>query len=326
MTKRVILLLLIVLFAIACQTRESGEQSAFEALPWIQYKWVGIDVGKRHIDHAAILLPITVEDLPGTFLAQFDLGATRSIFYENALKNYFKHFPKLAARIDTTDHSMRFDMDYFLLRQVAVTLGKYALPVQDYVVYKNFGEDIPEDSMQTGTQKLIGTIGMDICKDRVVLIDYARTRLCFVDSLSSEALEPFEWVDCKIEAGRIKLPMKFGNEIHSVLFDTGSSIFPILTDSTYWNRYADLTSGKRDTLAVPAWGQTYHVYGAPMGVPVSIGNWPLEKKWIYLSPRKDMAEFFRQEQVMGITGNAYFLNETIAIDFKHARFGILRNR
>ncbi len=129
-----------------------------------------------------------------------------------------------------------------------------------------------------------------------------------------------------MERGRIKIPFKIGNDVHFLMFDTGSSIFPILTDSTYWEKYADLTSNDIDTLNISSWGTWYDVYGAPLKTPVFIGERQLEKKRIYLNPRKDFAQFFRREQVLGITGNAYFLNETVIIDFKYSRFGILRKQ
>ncbi len=325
--KRLYLLFLsLILIATLCQQSRTNQTNDLESLNWIRFEWVGYELGKRHFDKVAILLPLSIQGLPGRFNAQFDLGAVRSIFYENALKNYFKLYPPFSAKIDTTDKSMKFDVEHYMLRNVIVYIDSLPSPVTDYVVYKNFGTEIPEDSIETTLPKLIGTISADVCRNKFLIIDYPLNRLCFADSIDDELLNKFELVDFKMESGRIKIPFKMGNDVYFLMYDTGSSIFPILTDSTYWEKYADLTSNDIDTLNISSWGTWYDVYGAPLKTPVFIGERQLENKRIYLNPRKDFAEFFRREQVLGITGNAYFLNETVIIDFKHTRFGILRKQ
>ena len=37
---------------------------------------------------------------------------------------------------------------------------------------------------------------------------------------------------------------------------------------------------------------------------------------------EDIASFFMEEEIWGVTGNAYFLKNTIIIDYKNNRFGI----
>lgn len=303
---------------------EKNSKDYLESLNWIGFEWVGDTLSKRYFDKVAILLPLSIEGLPGRFTAQFDLGATNSILYGNALKNYFKLYPQLFSGNDTTGKSAIFEVEKNMLRNLTVYIDSFQSPVRDFVVYPNFGEEIPEDSIKSDSPKHIGSICADICKNKILVIDYPGNRLCFADSLPAELLSKFEFVDCKMQSGIIKIPFKIGNKIHYLMFDTGSSIFPISTDSTYWEKYADLKSGDIDTLNISSWGTYFDVYSAPLKLPVFIGKRKLENKRIYLIPGKDFAEMYKREEILGITGNAYFLNDVVIIDFQQKRFGIIK--
>ncbi|RMG66385.1 MAG: hypothetical protein D6715_06960 [Calditrichaeota bacterium] len=271
------------------------------------------------------MLPLSIEGIPDEFVAQFDLGATATIFYENALKNYYKKYPDLAAKIDTTNTSRQFDLPRYMLRNVTVVIDSIPSPVSDFVVYKNFGEEIPVDSMGLPSTKLIGSIGADFCRNKFLIIDYPRERLCLTDTLPERLFRQFEWVNCKIERGRIKVPFTFGKETHDLMFDTGSSLFPVVTDSLHWQRYADLEAGPIDTLKVPAWGSWVTVYGVPLKVPLAIGQQLFKNQHVNSIPGDDNAAFFLREQVQGLTGNALFLHETIVLDFIQDRFGLWKH-
>ncbi len=171
MKQLLLLFISLILIPTSCQQNRINQTNDLESLNWIRFEWVGYELSKHYFDKVAILLPLSIQGLPSKFNAQFDLGAVRSIFYENALKNYFKLYPQFSAKIDTTDKSMTFDVEHYMLRNVIVYIDSLPLPVTDYVVYQNFGTEIPEDYIKTTSPRQIGTIGADVCRKKFIIID-----------------------------------------------------------------------------------------------------------------------------------------------------------
>jgi hypothetical protein len=55
-----------------------------QKLEWIPFKWVGENLSGKYFDKVAMVIPVTIDDLPYKFNMQFDLGGnngSRSNFY-----------------------------------------------------------------------------------------------------------------------------------------------------------------------------------------------------------------------------------------------------
>ena len=55
---------------------------------------------------------------------------------------------------------------------------------------------------------------------------------------------------------------------------------------------------------------------------VKFGNNTLPSSNVYYIKNPMIADFFKEQNIWGITGNAYFLNKIVIIDYKNSRFGI----
>ena len=105
-----------------------------------------------------------------------------------------------------------------------------------------------------------------------------------------------------------------------VMFDTGSSLFALITTKENANQIS--TKPIVDSLKISSWGEYYMVYGQTIQSTVKFGKKSLDKKNVYFDTQKGNYNLYKEEEIWGITGNAYFLNNIIIIDYKNKRFGV----
>ncbi|SEF56424.1 hypothetical protein [Flavobacterium urumqiense] len=78
-----------------------------QKLEWIPFNWLGAEVSGKYFDKFAIIIPVTVDNLPHKFNLQLDLGAYNTIFYENSINPYLEKYSNLKNKIDTTFLSLK---------------------------------------------------------------------------------------------------------------------------------------------------------------------------------------------------------------------------
>lgn len=64
------------------------------------------------------------------------------------------------------------------------------------------------------------------------------------------------------------------------------------------------------------------VYAQAIKSKVLFGQKQLNKANVYFDNKKSNEDFYKEEKIWGITGNAYFLNNVVIIDYKNKRFGV----
>ena len=141
------------------------------------------------------------------------------------------------------------------------------------------------------------------------------------DSIPLQYKKLDTYIDISLDRrGRIHLPININGIVKNVLFDTGSSMFPLMTSSDNWQKY---TNGiKQDSVLTSTWGNYYYTYAAN-SKNVSIGNRTLSDKRVFDAPY--LNDFFEQENIWGIMGNAHFFEDLVVIDFKNLKFGWIKN-
>jgi hypothetical protein len=289
---------------------------------WVDFEWMGATVDGREFKKAAILLPVQLSGLKGHFVAQFDLGSDISELYGNAIRNYYPGREALFQTLDTLHRSTSDNgtSEYPVIGIQAKT-GEYA--VSELYLADGFGDDVPKDSLYTPSAKLVGTIGASFTKNKVLIIDFPRHRMALLDSVDGYWSRRTDFVGGRIRKGRFQLPFTIRGQISWLLFDTGASIFPLAVDSGLWRKITGPKVG-RDTLHISSWGETVPYYGAEVTTGIYLGGVRMPKAEAWYTANKRLTEFNRQEEIAGLTGNAYFLNDIIVIDFKNNRFGIVK--
>ena len=323
--KKLIFGLAIVLILFSCrQSNKEKDLKPRDNLSWIRFEWAGDSISGRYYEKLAILIPFKIGGIPHDFKSQFDLGAVATCINGNSFKPYMSLYPEINEKLDTLNkHYMLQGKNYAAFKGIDFWLGTVPFSNRELVYFEGQGDTFTVDSVKSKTIKHIGTIGADLFQNKTLIIDYPNQRIAIVDSLPRDYYENTEFVACKLEKGRIKVPFKINNEVHYLMFDTGSSIFSLLTTKINWMMLCN-TNTKVDTLRVNAWGEHYDVYGAPITADVCIGSYKMPSNFGYATPRSDFGQWCQEEGILGLTGNAYFWNDMIAIDFKDKRFGIIR--
>jgi hypothetical protein len=104
------------------------------------------------------------------------------------------------------------------------------------------------------------------------------------------------------------------------MFDTGSSLFALITTTEKANEIS--SKPITDSLKISSWGEYYMVYGQTIKSKIMFGQKQLNKAVVYFDNRQNNSNFYKEEEIWGITGNAYFLNNVVIIDYKNKRFGV----
>ncbi len=287
---------------------------------WFPFHWHSGTVSGRYFDKLAITLPIGVNSLKGNFIAQFDLGSNASSVYGNPLKNYFQTEQDIISFIDTGRRAgSGVDLSY---KTTGFNIKVGNSVISDLWYMPNFGTTISKDSLYSGKPKLVGTIGADFTRNKVLIIDYPNKKMCLLDTMDSFWASRASYVDCLVKNNRIHIPLKIEGWEYRLLFDTGASIFPVFTGHETWKSIADSTMNT-DSLNISSWGEMVWVHGANIKGDAYLGTKKLSKGRAYYTTNKRLLEFNKQENISGTTGNAYFFNNIVIIDFKNKKFGIL---
>ena len=290
-----------------------------QKLDWIPFSWVGDTVSGKYFDKLIITIPVSVDDLPHKFNMQFDLGAVNTHFYGNSIQNYLEKYQKLNLKTDTTLTFRMQSQTNYMLRDVEFKLGNVSFGKRNIGNFKNFGDVIPKDSILTNSEKHIGTIAPDLFQNRILVIDYPNKRICVVNKMPRQFAKA-SFQKYKVKAGRIKIPITIDGKNEDLMFDTGSSIFSLITSKKNALNISD--NEITDSLKISSWGQYYMVYGKKVKVNVKFGETLLKPAIVYYDEQQHNTKFYKDENIWGITGNAYFLDRIVIIDYKNQLFGV----
>ncbi len=283
---------------------------------WEPFIWEGETLGDRYFPHAAMyvegVLP-ALDDLSGWY--QFDLGAPRSMLYGRTFT------PEQQERIEThllPDRQAILNGQPYPVLDLALRVGPWTLD-KGLIWFSDFGDSEPN---QDGRLNL-GTVGADFVGGAVLAIDYPGQRLSRLDEVPPEWEEQAQWVPLRVtEHGLILLQIHLDGRPLWMAFDTGSSIFHLITDDEYWAMWTD--QEVQDTLPIPAWGKILTVYGARPSVSLTLGDRSLDVPLVYYRTDPGWSAFLRRYDVGGLMGNAPFLDTQIILDFPGKRFGVMR--
>lgn len=320
MKKRSLILVSIIAVFFSCSSQKKLPKHP-DKYNWFSFKWYADSVSGRYYDKLAIVLPVEINNLKGNFITQFDLGSNSTDLYGNSLKNYFNSREELLSLLDTSKKIGSGDDIHYKTKDFVIKLSDQR--ITDIWFMDKFGSEIPKDSLQSTSDKLIGTVGANFTKNKVLILDYPNKRMCVLDSMDTYWNTKASFIDCIVKRDRIHIPVTINGKIYRLLFDTGASIFPVSTDYDTWKEIADTTRGI-DVLKANSWGEKVNFYGADIKYDTYLGTQKLNKGAVYYNTNKRLLDFNKQENITGTTGNAFFLNNIVVIDFKNKKFGVVR--
>jgi hypothetical protein len=308
--KKLIVCLTVFLSTAGCLTEVKKVEESI--INWIAFQWVTDEVEGRVYEKAGINVPVQIGSISDPFTMQFDLGANLTMLYGRTFAPYLSSFPDLQNSIDTIN-------GFPYLANTTFIVDHDTIPAFSFFYEENFGQQIEETAVGDQTVKHIGTIGANLLKDKVLIIDYPAMRLAITDSIPTNYQTGPNYIDLSLDRwGRVHLPIQVNGEVKKVLFDTGASMFPLLTSSENWKIFTDTIV--QDSVLTSTWGEQYYTYAAN-AQNISIGDRELQDKRVFDAQR--LSNFIKEENIWGVMGNAHFFNDVVIIDFKNLKFGWL---
>ena len=228
-------------------------------LSWAPFEWTGDSINGEYFERVGMLVPCKVEGISNVCTFQLDTGADITGVYENTFMSLYHSFPLLATKIKRLKSPLQFWNRNKGLENFVLYFGNYTATNHFSRFYKNYGEPVsnlnPQDTIH------IGTMGSDIFKDNILIIDYPNKRFAICNKLPTGYAPTLTSIDLDM-FGRPVLPMNMNNKSYNVLFDTGSSIFPLITIKEKIDNFS--TSPDVDTVQISSWGNLHEVTGRPM--------------------------------------------------------------
>lgn len=285
----------------------------------INIKWLDSYIGEKFFSKSAIYIPIEIEDLKGDFFVQLDTGSNTTILYDNALKSLIKGSNILESKIDYSETSNTSMLSHYWIRKLNFNVARQSC-TKDIIVYKDFGSWNGIDTA-TAIQE-IGTVGNEIFKDKILYIDFRNNRLAIIDKVTPEFQSNFFTQKMQLADNKPTINLTINNKLYRFLFDTGSSIFPIITAKNKWAELSNHDDECDYINEINAWDKKVTAKGKNILGNVYFEDMPLENKKIYTLDYDELADYFNKINVTGIVGNAYFFDKEIMIDYNNLTFGV----
>lgn len=282
-------------------------------ISWAKFEWVNEELHGKYFEKTAMLIPCKVDGIPNIVTFQFDLGANLTGVYENSLSSFYSKTPNLKKNIKHIKSKILFWNKERYFEDLVINFGDYTASNNTAYIYGNFGEKVqiqnPKDTIH------LGTIGSDIFKDKVLIIDYPKKLFAICDNVPE--VYNSNLVDIELdEYGRVILPMKIKDRNYRIMFDNGSSIFPLITKAGNISNFS--TSKDIDTIQISSWGKIHGVTGKLITDTFQLAGQNFNNVKVYANH----SGLGMDDDTDGMTGNALFWDRTIIIDFKNKKFGV----
>ncbi|PXY02269.1 hypothetical protein DF185_06375 [Marinifilum breve] len=301
-------------------------QNEMKAQEFAEFKWVNDSVSGRYIEKLAILLPVQIENLPNRFLMQLDLGSTQSVIRGNTIGSFYQKYPDLKRKLDTINLCKFHMRECPQINNLDIKIGDVFDCNVNAASLQGYGVKVPVDSLSPEVEILIGSIGTDVLKGKVLVIDYPNSKMSITDASEMNASDysfiPFQFLK-ENEDNRLLLPFTANGQELRVMFDTGASMFQLSAPEKNAKMICD--SQAVDSLLINSWGEKKKIIGLESNVELRFGEKVLPQLKVYYDPSNKYDFFYESNNVFGLTGNALFLNDVVVIDYQNKRFGIKKN-
>jgi hypothetical protein len=282
-----------------------------QQLEWIPFKWVKSNLSGKVYDKAAIFVPVSIDDLPDEFVMQFDTGADVTRLSGNTIEPYLKNNKLLREKLDTAT-------SWF--NNIHLHLGAVDFNRRDVLYMKNYGY-VPQKLFTRKKQTVrVGSIGTDLFRDKALIIDYPNTRMAVSDSLPVEYKDlPYERIKLDSQ-NRAIIPFRINGKEEWLLFDTGASLQQLSTIKERALAISD--SIVVDSLKGNSWGNRITLLKLKVNKPIEFAGKVLENSIVDYEKDHYFDSFYVMYDIWGTTGNAYFWNNIVIIDYKNKTFRV----
>lgn len=261
---------------------------------WISFRWADDEVDGRRIERIALMVPARLDDDARPVEMQLDLGSDATMIQASALR-------RIGRAADSPAQDVR------------VALGDDVFRAPRVLVRDDGGDDADEE----GGPPNGGTLGVDVFRDRVLVLDYPRRRLRVLDEPPAEFRDAARPIEINAH-GKVVFPMTLRGLACRVLFDTGSSRFQLMTTAERIDEFS--TAAPVDSIPVWSFGKPHVVVGRPIADEVVLAGEARRGVVVYADARAEAVDLYRADGVDALTGNALFWDRTVVVDFRNRTF------
>ena len=296
----------------ACKNDAKIVQNEFEvASDTINFQWQKLKQGGITINHGAILIPVTLEGIDKTFKMQLDLGINHNVIYGDTLAAITSAYPELQNNIQHRD-----GYEVFYNR---IQFSNHQLAKEDsLLVRKNVGK-----SENLKDFDIIGTLGANEIKNKILLIDFKSQQLVITNKLEDWEEDSFSYTPLIFKNNQLHLDLIAAGNKHPFVYSTQASLLPLATIDA--NLFKNITKENTSEIKkLKSWGEEISFTGSDITTKIRIAdvNLPINNKKAFFTDAKKVSEALKTENIKGIIGSDLFMNNTIMIDLVNNRFGI----
>lgn len=261
--------------------------------------------------YAALLIPVKIPGCDQLFYLQFDTGAPYSIFYKNKLKAIHERFSIPWNENDGHLQDYKFKIEGLNVEARSIKLIKHG---SKQINWHN-----------SHAKTIIGTAGTDLLENKVIVIDYQKQYMLLTNSMPSHlSAGHINFNALSFTGRRVMLPASINGKKTTLLFDTGSSAFELLTSEGKWSELRT-PGGSIRSFPVKSWSKTLTAHQAGSSSFLQFGTDKIALNTVtYIDGVSPFQSVLMSLSGMGgMIGNKLFLNHTIILDLQSNRFGVL---
>ena len=297
-----------------------------QAQEWSRFEWVSTTSDGKTSEKAAIYLPARISGIAGEYYMQLDTGAPRTMLYDIPYKQILREQNALSSEVADGRSSNRFSAVSF-----TGSIGRFDLTHVPFLLYEDYGIPISHK----GKYPKIGTIGLDIFREHPLILDFPKRQFAVLgrgDSIPLALERRANYFEVTVRDGLLFIPVFYDEQpIDSIFYDTGSSIFPLVTTRSLWQRLTGRTGDEPDNehLTIYSWGKQVVMTGARTKKSLRVGSVRVANTMVYFAPPEARNLSFENSPVKanGLVGNALFFDDkTVIIDIPHTRMAILQSK
>ena len=295
--------------------RIKNEKLEANRYTWTSFTWVNDTLSGRYFKRIAMFIPCKIEGVSENLQFQFDLGSDKTIIEKDSwnlismsnlsVKNQKKRLKNPFLFWNTKEAVENISIKFQSFQASSFKCEIRSLHSHNLNLLNNFNNPL-----------IIGTIGVDMFQNKILIIDYPKERFAILDSLPDTFNSNFVPITFD-PYGRVLLPMKIKEKEYKILLDNGSSVFPLLVSENKISEFSKLPN--IDSFQINSWGIKHTVKGRRLVDSFSIAGKIYYNVVIYYESQR----FIDKTLFDAITGNVLFLDKTLIIDFKGKRFGII---
>lgn len=268
-------------------------------------------------------MPVRFDGWDQSLLMQVDLGAPRTMLYEQPLQQINT---RLNPPIEPAGQHLIMPTISVDTVRVHGWLGNTRLENARLTLKKNYG-----DKLGLLNHPKIGTVGLDIFKDKVLVIDFPRQWLAIFEEseeVPQKLMEQATWVHARIEEDKFIFPVRVNGIEMEVFYDTGGGRTPFKTTYDTWKELTGRQGDEKDNITFESrsWGKDVKNIGAPALGNLEIGNFSFTTPLIsYVTPVYQWLDMSNYPTEAIVSNNLFVEGHILIFDLIDLRLGIVES-